>query len=475
MARELESGTRERLERELLPSYLPQQRWFGGKGQRIADVRIIDVGRLEVGLRLLLAEVNYLHAKTPGETYVLALKWGETSEPEVDPLSPGIRSALLNLIASRGSVKLEHGRLQAFTTSVFQPVPDTCAVKRLDGEQSNTSFLIGDQYILKLIRRLEPGPNPELETGRFLLERTTFRRVPAPAGWVEYERPGQDPATLAMLHQFVSSEGSAWDAALRSLQSLFAEPGSQTVPVQNAEAGALGFTLGRRTGELHLALASADDVPAFRPEPLTADDLRQIQGRICEHIATVLPALEKLAAGKASTLSDLTATLLAKRSQLVDAARPPALQHGAMRIRCHGDYHLGQVLWEGHDCWIIDFEGEPTRPLAERRAKHSPLKDVAGMLRSFDYAARAGLGQHPAATEEIKRLARNWVEAASSTFLRAYRDVLAGASFSPPDPDFTALLNFFLLDKALYELHYELNNRPDWVGIPLAGILGLLK
>jgi trehalose synthase-fused probable maltokinase len=471
MTRELESGTRERLERELLPRYLPLQRWFGGKGRRIADVRIVDVGRLEIGLRILLVEVHYNSAEGTGETYVLALRWGDTGEPEMDPLAPGIRVALLTLMESRGQVKLEHGRLRGFATSVFSPVPEGCAVERLEGEQSNTSFRVGDKYILKLIRRLDPGSNPELEIGRFLLERTSFRRMPAPAGWVEYERQGQAPAAVAMLHQFVTSEGSAWDAALRSLQSLFAQVPRQTAPSQNAEAGALGFTLGKRTGELHLALASADDLPAFRPEPFSLEHLQRIQQRILEHFASVLPALEQQAAAHSS----LAANLLTKRDRLVDAARPPELHASALQIRCHGDYHLGQVLWEGHDCWIIDFEGEPTKPLAERRAKHLPLKDVAGMLRSFDYAAHAALAQHSGSTDELKPLAQSWVEAANSTFLESYREVVRGARFNLPEPDFSALLKLLLLDKAVYELHYELHNRPDWVGIPLAGILELLK
>jgi maltose alpha-D-glucosyltransferase/alpha-amylase len=239
-------------------------------------------------------------------------------------------------------------------------------------------------------------------------------------------------------------------------------------------------TLGTRTGELHLALAANARDPAFAPEPITAADLDALRGAIREQAEKALTTL-RAAVGR------LTGEVASGARQFLDAGPgllddPPAVPGpgaNGQKIRCHGDYHLGQVLWADDDFIILDFEGEPTRTVEERRARQSPLKDVAGMLRSFDYAAHAGLfavaRDRPGDFARLQPWADLWRDGVSAAFLRAYRGAAGGAAFLPAEPArFAALLDAFVLDKAFYELVYELNNRPDWVRIPLRGILGLL-
>jgi len=240
-------------------------------------------------------------------------------------------------------------------------------------------------------------------------------------------------------------------------------------------------TLGRRTAELHLALASATDDPAFAPEPLTADDLDKLLEGLRERAAKVFDVLKERVSQLPDDTVEIAASVLSRRRQI--GAQVGSLKSdgsSGQRIRIHGDYHLGQVLCTKTDFVILDFEGEPARPLAERRAKQSPLKDVAGMLRSFGYAAYASLlnysARHPDDVSRLEPWAQLWEILVSAEFLRAYRETAAGAAFLPTaSADLRALLDFFLLDKALYEVLYELNSRPAWVRIPLLGIVSLLS
>jgi maltose alpha-D-glucosyltransferase/alpha-amylase len=237
-------------------------------------------------------------------------------------------------------------------------------------------------------------------------------------------------------------------------------------------------SLGRRTAELHLALARPTDDPLLAPEPMTADDLQNLAADLQRNATRVFEILKESMADLPDEILDLGALVLGRRRQLLGSFRSLAADNiHAQRTRVHGDLHLGQVLRVKSDFVILDFEGEPARPMAERRAKQSPLKDVAGMLRSFGYAAYAGLIAYTARRpEDLTRLeswAQLWERANSAEFLRAYRETAKGAAFLPSGAGFRTLLSAYLLDKALYELSYELNNRPDWVRIPLQGILSL--
>jgi maltose alpha-D-glucosyltransferase / alpha-amylase len=377
-------------------------------------------------------------------------------------------------------------------------------------EQSNTSILYSDRLILKLFRRLQPGENPDVEIGRFLTEVARFPRIAPFIGEITITSSSRGKTTVAMLQGLVANQGDGWQWFIGQLQAFFAIvtnlPAPPQVPAsdladqrpllheateharESLDAAAL---LGRRTAEMHLALATPTDDVAFAAEAMTSTDLNSDARRIDQQITSTLEALKL----KLPTLKDLTADdaglLLSRRIDLFARAHAITTSSPAgQRIRIHGDYHLGQTLRTAADDTasstgdfvLLDFEGEPARPLSERRQKQSPLKDVAGMIRSFSYAAYSGLNEYLAAheppsgssNENLAAWAALWQNSASSEFLRAYRQAIAvNPVLLPPPQQAQALLRAYLLEKALYELLYELNNRPAWLRIPLAGILTL--
>jgi trehalose synthase-fused probable maltokinase len=369
----------------------------------------------------------------------------------------------------------------------------------MKAEQSNTSVKFGRRAIMKLYRRAERGVNPDLEIGRALTARQ-FSHSPTVLGAFEYVRGQEEPATIAILHSFVENQGDAWQYTLKELQRTMdrsttgavamAAPAAQDADRlgKGSMSGQAGYDrmagmLGRRTAELHVALAEGRDDPAFMPERCTADYWQTVHDRISRSIELSLALLRNRFTDLGKDDGERAALVLDRKDTLVTrlgalTARNPE----ALRIRCHGDYHLGQVLYTGGDFIIIDFEGEPARPLAERRAKQVPMVDVAGMIRSFHYAAYVALVQRvnhqPAEQPSIDRdeWAQAWYRSARSAFLTAYGQGAQGASFWPVDrEERNLLLDVYLIEKAFYELSYELNNRPAWAGIPLRGILQLTE
>jgi maltose alpha-D-glucosyltransferase/alpha-amylase len=440
----------------------------------------------------------------------------------------GFRQQLLSLIETNGDLPSESGRIRAHKSGAFEDARGSEALPARTGsaEQSNTSILYGGKLILKLFRRLQPGENPDTEIGRFLTEVAHFPRIApflgdirgdmrtARNGAGEEGTGGGEPTTLAMLQGLVQNEGDGWQWTLDELARYFES--CSTCPMPANAGTSPSFTedlaipqlarehaglylegaalLGRRTAEMHLALATPTENSAFRAEPFVAADLAADAGRIEAQITKSLDALRRgmtsLPVGPAETSEtestpDIAALVLSRRRELLARARaltgvPP--EESGQRIRIHGDYHLGQTLRAKADFVILDFEGEPARTLAERRTKQSPLKDVAGMLRSFSYAAYAGLNafslRHPSNNphdaKNFEAWTKLWLNAVSTEFLRTYKLVIAEDSrLIGPAAQAQALLNAYLLEKALYELLYELNNRPAWVRIPLAGIRAL--
>jgi maltokinase len=315
-------------------------------------------------------------------------------------------------------------------------------------EQSNTSVVLDERLVLKLYRRLEAGPNPELELLRFLTERA-FPNIAELQGWAELEGRPMD-ATLAILQRFVRSRGDGWELALETLRT---EPG--WLP---ARAGRLGEV----TAALHTALASDSSDTSFAAEEPSAESVALLSASVDEEIEQVfldLPGLESLApiAGRGEEVRD--------RLRLLSHIGPVGRV-----IRHHGDYHLGQVLWSEEDDWIVlDFEGEPARSLPERRRKRSPLRDVAGMLRSFAYVSQAAPILRGVEAPD------GWEERCRQAFLDGYLSSVDPSILPPGENGIGRLLSVFELEKAVYELRYELNNRPDWVDIPVAGIVRILE
>lgn len=357
-------------------------------------------------------------------------------------------------------------------------------------EQSNTSIVYGDRYILKLFRKLEQGINPDIEIGKFLTERG-FKNTPALLGEIKYKRE-HGASAAGILQQFVRNQGDAWSYTLKALDGFFNratgdpsefrtghplelarhEPpaGVCSLLGEYAESAAL---LGKRTAQMHAAFEDESAGPDFVPEPFTTGDAEKLYRSMLSQADIAFELLRRKQAVLAGAAAEEGQAVLRMESEVMNrfaGLRDSCIS--ALKIRHHGDYHLGQVLYTGSDFVIIDFEGEPARPLPERRAKALAMRDVAGMLRSFQYAAYSasfatGGGAEP--------WAEFWAAWAAAVYLKAYLSEADGLRSVPANPEEQRLLlDAFLLQKALYELAYELNNRPDWVRIPLRGILSLI-
>ena len=461
-------------------------------------------------LTLIEAETT-LTAVTPTTSKAVNLSEDDASTAVEAPATPSSLATAAQSLSPEGSTA---PTLAGHQSSAYAAARGTDPLPARTGsaEQSNTSILYGQKLILKLFRRLQPGENPDTEIGRFLTEVAHFPRIAPFLGEIRGSRQGnrtppEQQTTLAMLQGFVENEGDGWQFTLDELARFYESVATLPMPVDTGSPASFlaelttpdipadarehttlyldaAALLGRRTAELHLALATPTDNPAFAPDPFTQEILGADTARIRAQIALTLDALKRafntLPDSEPLTV-DSAALLLSRRIELFTRAFaiteiPP--QDAGQRIRIHGDYHLGQLLRARGDYIILDFEGEPARPLAERRSKQSPLRDIAGMLRSFSYAAYAALDhftqRHPNTAKSLEPWAQLWQNAVSTEFLAAWRTTIAAnPHLTPQPPQADRMLNAYLLEKALYELLYELNNRPAWVRIPLAGILAL--
>ena len=452
-----------------LARFLIRQRWFAAKTRGIAAVDVLDWAILDPDgpLVLLLIAVDgdpyYVPVTVTAEAAAEATLVRAGAEAVVDAHhEPRFGRRVLAAIAAGRSADGRHGRFVFRPTPgwAFAPDPDALAGRRLTGEQSNTSVVVGD-LVLKSLRRPQPGLNPDLEIAHFLTTRTAFRHVPRLAGWVEYTG-ASEPVTLAVLQEFVPNVGDGWTHVVSTLAGRGATIERRPDPLLDDVRH-----LGAITGGLHVALASDDRDADFRPEPIGRDDVLRWASEIARELTT--PDLRRRLAGDPGQVADGVARTLAALEELADAT---------VKIRVHGDYHLGQVLKTPDGFAIIDFEGEPARPLAERRQKQSALRDVAGMLRSLDYAAHAVAFGRPEAERAAALAALTaWEAQARAAFLGGYLRSVA-ESPAPLAPATAEALRSacgpFELQKAAYELRYELDNRPDWVAIPLAGVSRIL-
>ena len=497
----------ETLAKSGLPDFLRRQRWYPAKDAGTPDVALSVL--LPLPVSGLPSAIAVWQVTPPGQSPLhlfvpLALVPREEADPAqviaAPPTDPGRRSGEMRLVeafsvdafvrawidlmlrggrAASGRVRLRTGRTDQLARAGLE-AGGAWVIRRGSAEQSNTSIRIGDGAILKVIRKLESGVHPELEVSRFLTETAGFTATPPLLGWAELDgaASGIGAVTLSILQAFVPNEGDGWSWVLERLARGAGSDKTGTEALD--EATSWLRRLGRRTAEMHAAFETDTDDPAFRPEPAGTDDIRSW---VASAQATARRALDGLADATrlAPQARSLAEALLARRDEMIERLQVMLGEVPTFaKTRHHGDYHLGQVLATGRDAVIIDFEGEPLRPLAERRAKHAALRDVAGMLRSFAYAAAAANRALPKDLPQPERDAIEgrlaaWQAEASEAFLDAYLEAASGGTFSPPDrADADRVVRFFMLEKALYEIAYELANRPDWVAIPLRGVLALL-
>jgi maltokinase len=443
--------------------WIVTQRWFGSKAREVAHIDVVEA----IPLRseppeLVLALVEARFGEGTHETYQVPIglrasdeNWDdrvicETGEWTVyDALAdPAAGRELLHRMRSGSVETVEEGTLRfRWAEAAGAELGGTVDVRPVGVEQSNSSIVFGDALILKAFRRVEPGVNPELELLRFLTERG-FPNIAALAGWYEFEGRFID-ATLGILQEYLVGARDGWELALDGIRD---DPRGLLDRLR---------ALGEVTGELHTALGSDHTDPAFSPDEPSAEALALLTADIDEQIERLFVDLPE---------NDVLAPVAGRGQDVRE--RLQALSHigaGGRVIRTHGDLHLGQTMLTDRGWVILDFEGEPARSLTERRRKRSPLRDVAGMLRSFAYAASAAEQQRGSPAPE------GWEASVRESFLEGYFEAVDSALLPHGQDAVARLLSVFELEKAIYELRYELNNRPDWVGIPVAGIERLLE
>ena len=498
------------LEREALPAYLPKRRWFASKTERLEGARLAYAAPMPgTGGSVMFAEVE---AALPGraERYVLPLgvAWeDETSGalaqqlaltrvrrgPRVGYLTDAfaldaMARGMIAGLRDGATVPLDDGELRFVPTLRMESVTlaDDAEIRRLSAEQSNSSLIVGDALVLKLVRRVLAGVHPEAEMTGYLTERGFGNTAPLLG---EVVRIGADgtPHTVGLAQGFVRNQGDGWTYTLDYLARVVEEAAlvGPAMGGQDAEAEATDIfaayevfarNIGTRLGELHAALSQPTERAEFHPEPVDDAILSEWAAGAVEQIESAVGMLRDVKEWPDAAAAHQAATLLDHAEALSQAAGRLA-QRGqdALNTRVHGDFHLGQVLVVQGDAFIIDFEGEPARTMEQRRAKSCPLRDVAGLLRSFDYAAAAAapgrVAASETATERRQAILQQFRERASASFLEAYGAVLAAAEprWVPPEAE-PSLLDLFLLEKAAYEIKYEAANRPTWIGIPLGGL-----
>jgi len=521
-----------------LPDVLNGRRWFAGKARVIQSVRIVEsvpIPARSSTVVLLFIRVEYVDGTPEMYTFHLTAAFGEQAARIQEELpgtvvttlkarikdreqtgvlydalwSPDFSRTLLSAIARGDRFTGETGTLIASPTKAYRDLINGEAELEpavLKAEQSNTSVAYGDRGLLKVYRRVENGINPDLEIGR-ILTTMNFPHSPPLAGSLEYVRANDETVTVAILQGFVHNQGDAWKYSLEAFDQFSMRCRAQQSGREYALTPAGTLTemaqkdipplvreligpylnsvarIGQRTGELHVALANVHDNPDFTPEPFSLEYRRSRYASMRRLASQTCSLLKGRFSGLPSETEQEARRVVSEEPRILDRFRAfLELETCALRIRCHGDYHLGQVLWTGQDFLISDFEGEPARPLSERRMKHTPILDVAGMLRSFYYVPYAALSRQQAnffaegVGGRLDPWIRFWYGWVSLEFLKSYFRVVERASFWPESQgELQVLLDAHLLEKAVYEVSYELNHRPEWVRIPVRGLWEILE
>lgn len=499
-------GEAQQLETAVIPEFLPRQRWFGAKDSTITGVKLLALGELETGKHALVAADVSFATETQRYLLPLSTNWDDgVSHPlQTSPvlaqltngdrtgvlidsaLDPRLASALLSGMQSGKSVDSEAGELLFEAGDGLASIGELEEPRALGAEQSNVSIAFGNKVILKLYRRLRAGDQPDVEVARFLTNTGHFANTPEFLGQIRHRPKQGENTTLAAAFAFVPNGGDAWAVITEALAQDLQEHGSQSADGSDSSTHEavfedkllIGGLLGQRTAELHKALAAQTDDQAFAVEPLRSETVQAWSSEAIAEALTVLNQLQELVPSLPAGAQQLASEVLNQRDRVIERLQASAgMAPSGGQSRIHGDYHLGQVLATADDFMIIDFEGEPRRTLKERQAKSSPLRDVAGMLRSFHYAAWTALDRYQRlnGTSDVRGRAEAWRRSVSDDFVRTYQEHIAGAPNYPQDPKFAhALTEMFLLQKAIYEVGYEMANRPDWVEIPLSGMRDLL-
>ncbi|UCD34253.1 MAG: putative maltokinase, partial [Nitrospiraceae bacterium] len=555
-----EGSALERLERKILPAYLKNCRWFGGKGRTIRQVTVVEnipIPENASRAHMLFLKVKY--SEGPSDTYVLSLSFAsqgkiggpveefvaegvavkldydwlqvkaekileESSQAIIARLSvdgeegiifdslynPGFRQRFFEIISRRRRVRGMNGELFAYPGKMFRRIlaegGDHTSSRVLRAEQSNTSLLFGTSFFFKLYRRIAEGTNPDMEIIKFLTEKTKFQNIPPFAGTVAYRGDNAEPGIIGLLQGYAVNQGDTWTYTLDAVKGFFDRVLAKKQEIKAVLPFTVSYTneehpgipplmeelvggvylemarqLGMRTAELHLALSSSPDDPDFAPEQFSLlyqrslyQSMRSLARKVFQSLGKNIRKLPDNTRAEAQSILSREREILTRFAMITKEKIP------VTKSRVHGDYHLGQVLYTGKDFIIIDFEGEPARALSERRLKRSPLVDVAGMLRSFHYAVYSSFLQHEGVRggsgSELEPWIEPWYHCVSAVFLHAYIQTAGHAPFLPKRHDhFQLLFDVLLLEKAVYEVGYELNNRPEWLLIPFRGIESILR
>ncbi|HSD97381.1 MAG TPA: maltose alpha-D-glucosyltransferase [Sulfuricaulis sp.] len=503
---------RAQFEEEALPRFISTQRWYAAKGEPVRRAALMEHAEWSEDLAnwfMALFKVESAAGEPSMYFLPLSLVWENDPEERQRGLMPvtvaRVRQqaragflgdafademfcrAVVQAIGSSRELTGTSGTIRFIPTSVFQDLAGgsvaELSIRQPGAQGSNTAVILGDRLFLKGYRRLHTGVNPEVEIGRFLTEVAHFPNIVPVAGAVEYVANDGAQMRLAVLQGYVGNQGDGWSYTQNYLDRYLEQhrvPTETPTSPSEAHGGYLALVqmLGRRTAELHKALNIVTGDPAFDPENLESHDTTTWMKQVRDEAEATLDMLQQRLDALPEAARADGESLLAQRKTVLKRIEESTPAHmKAVKTRYHGDYHLGQVLLKQNDFIIIDFEGEPARPLAERRHKHSPLKDVAGMLRSFNYAAYTALfrfsSERPEGSPAIESSVREWEAEVTSAFLRSYEQHVRDSGLYADWDEARLLLDLFMLEKAFYELRYELNNRPLWAPIPLRGILGL--
>jgi maltose alpha-D-glucosyltransferase/alpha-amylase len=515
----------------VLPAYLMTRSWFPSKARVIRSVELLDTIELAPAVAgMLLLRVQYSQGEA--DLYALWLAAVQSDSPDHRALEdsgesiarfqsadgrgglfynavsdPDFCRRLIDALVEKKRFKGSAGDLVPVASRGIRVLASDAPPPRLAGpERTNAVVVYGDALVLKLYRRLEPGFNPEIEIGRYLTEDAPYPHVARTGGWLEYRGKSGEPISLGIVQSFVPNSGDGWEHTIDALSRFFERALAHSAPglaafstrdilraAREPEPQAAHDLLhnyledtrilGQRTAELHLALAARAKDPNFAPEPFSTAYQQALYHGIMSLANETLQRLREKLTALPEDVAALGSLVLERQSQIPLSLSPIRTQKfTGMRIRCHGDYQLGELLWTGNDYAIVDFEGEPSRPMNERRIKRSPLRDVACMVRSFHYASSSALLGHisgvmlrPDLLPVIRNWANWWYLWVSAAFLKQYFASAGGSPIIPEsEEEIAVLLDALLLEKALYEVAYELRNRPAWAAIPLQAVLHAL-